>query len=116
MKKIIILTLIIMLTACSTHISDISVISTKNINLEEININRIPQRKLVTGKDKKFIFLVIPFGIPKIKGAVNDALEKGNGDLMIDASLYWKGWWFIVGYSGFEIKGNVVNIKGGVNE
>ncbi|MDD4556214.1 MAG: hypothetical protein PHE89_02645 [Alphaproteobacteria bacterium] len=100
------------LCGCTTHLTDLSMISNKNINLNEIDIDRSPQRKYVIGEDKKFILIFFPLGQPKIKEALNDALEKGNGDLMIDASLYVTSWWFIVGQTGIEIKGTVVNTKG----
>ena len=102
----------ICLSSCTTHLTDLSVISNKNIALDNIDIDRSPQRKLVVGEDKKFIFLFIPLGQPKIREAVNDALKKGNGDLIVDASLYVKYWWFLVGQTSIEIKGTVVNTKG----
>lgn len=88
-------------------------ISTKNINLEKTDIDSLPQRKNVIGEDKKGIIIFIPTGRPTIQAAVNDALEKGNGDLLIDASLDCEGWWFIFGEIGYKIKGTVVNTKVG---
>ena len=111
MKKYLIL-MMIFLSGCSTHLTDLSMISNKNINLEKIDIDRAPQRKLVEGEDSKFIFLFFPFGTPKIKEAVNDALQKGNGDLIVDASLYAKSWWFLVGQTSIQIKGTVVDTRG----
>ena len=104
--------MLIFLSGCTTHITDLSMISNKNINLEKIDIDRAPQRKLVEGEDSKFIFLFFPLGTPKIKEAVNDALQKGNGDLIVDASLYAKSWWFLVGQTSIQIKGTVVDTRG----
>lgn len=113
MKKFILTTLTVLcLSACTTHITDISIISNKNITLDKIDIDRCPQRKLVEGEDSKFIFLFIPLGQPKIKEAVNDALQKGNGDLIVDASLYKKSWWFLIGQQSIQIKGTVVKTRG----
>jgi len=100
------------LVGCTTHITDISVVSNKQVELRRVNINRASQHKNVVGQDTKFVFLFIPLGTPTIQQALNDALEKGNGDLMIDASLYYKGWWFLVGQNTIEIKGTVVNTRG----
>ena len=111
MKKYLLITLLF-LSACTTHMTDLSMISNKNINLSQINIDRAPQRKLVEGEDSKFVLLFIPFGLPKIKEAVNDALHKCDGDLIIDASLYHKWWWFIIGVDTIQIKGTVVNTRG----
>ncbi|PZP39466.1 MAG: hypothetical protein DI585_04060 [Pseudomonas fluorescens] len=102
----------LLLSGCSTHLTDVSMISNKSVELESINIDKAPQRKLVEGSSTKFIFLIIPFGYPTIKEALNNALEKGQGDLMVDASIYREGWWFLVGQDTIKIKGTVVNTKG----
>ena len=94
MKRVIMLLIsVLYISGCSTH--------------------KLPQSKNVIGKDKKFVFLFIPFGQPTIKGALNDALQKGNGDLMVDASVYVTNWWFLIGQTGIEIKGDVVKTREG---
>lgn len=110
MKKVIYIIFVFMLSACSTLVSNISVVSTKDVNLEDVDISKLT-KKPVVGKNKKMSILFILTGIPRIEKAVDDALAKGEGDLMIDASLYYKTWWFIIGQYGFEIKGTVVNTK-----
>ena len=72
--------------------------------LDETNIYNID--------DVAFIFL-FPLGQPKLKEALNNALEKGQGDLMVNASVYVTGWWFLIGEVGIKIKGDVVNTRGG---
>ncbi|MDY4842150.1 MAG: hypothetical protein SO314_07295 [Alphaproteobacteria bacterium] len=117
MKHIIaIFIMAIYLSSCTTHITDLSMISNKNINLNRVNIDTLSQKKNVEGEDSKFVFLFIPFGQPTLKGALNDALEKGQGDLMVDASVYVTSWWFLIGETGIKIKGDVVNTKGVVNK
>ena len=111
-KTFSILTILLFMCGCSTHITDLSMISNKNINLNKVDIDRLPTKKHIEGKDRKFVFLFIPFGVPTLKEALNDALEKGEGDLMVDASVYKTGWWFGFGEIGIKIKGNVVNTKG----
>ena len=41
----------------------------------------------------------------------DDALNKGNGDVLIDAVLHSKAWWFICGQSTLEVKGTVVKTR-----
>ena len=101
------------LSGCATHISDLSMISNKNLDLGKIDLDSLPQKKHVEGRDDKFVFLFIPFGAPTLKEALNDALKKGGGDLMVNASVYVTGWWFLIGRQGISIKGDVVNTKGG---
>ena len=113
MKRILMLVIsVLYMSGCTTHLTDLSMISNKNVSLNKVDIDKLPQKKNVEGEDLKFVFLFIPFGQPTLKGALNDALEKGHGDLMIDASVSTTGWWFLVGQTGLKIKGDVVNTKG----
>ncbi|MDY0270036.1 hypothetical protein [Trichloromonas sp.] len=98
---------------CSVRLGDLSTISTQNVNLDKIDLDSLPQVKGVTGKDTKFVFLFIPFGVPHLEDAVDDALEKGGGDLITDAVIHARGWWFLIGQNTLEVKGNVVKTRGG---
>ena len=104
------------LTSCSEHISDLSIVSTKDVDITDIDIDKLP-KKTIKADDKKFYFLFFPIGMSRVSNAVDKALEKGNGDLLINSSLYYKRWWFIVvGLQGYEIVGTVVNTKDGVQK
>ncbi len=117
MKKILLSALALLsLSSCTTHLTDLTIISNKNIELEKINIDRAPQRKNVVGSDSKFVLFFIPLGVPKLREAVNDTLAKGNGDTIIDASVYVKEWWFIFGQLSIEVRGTVVNTKGAAKQ
>lgn len=110
MKKIICLVLAcVLLNACSSRLMGASIISTKPVDLPpHANLYEYPCQK-VSGTDSVFM-VVVPWRIPRIKHAVNDALEKGNGDLMIHSTIYTHYWWFIVGRYTIEVKGTVVNL------
>lgn len=111
-KYIIALLMIFMLSACTTRISGITLISDKNIQSKNvIRVSQLSKTKNVVGTSNKFLFLFIPFGTPTLQEALDDALTKANGDLMIDASLYYTWWWFLIGQQKFELKGTVVNTK-----
>jgi hypothetical protein len=103
----------LLLGGCSVRMADMSVVSTRNVTLDRVDIDNMPQVKRVVGKDSKFMFLFIPFGIPHLEDAVDDALDKGNGDVMVDAVIYSQGWWFIVGVNTIKVKGTVVKTRGG---
>lgn len=131
--KIFICILSIFIGGCTTHIIDLSMISNKNIALDKIKLDNVStqaekyalikkridppsQRKMIEGEDSRFGFLFgflsIPFGQPRIENAVSDALKRGNGDLIIDASIYLKQLGFLIGFTSIQIKGTVVSIKG----
>ena len=116
MKKII-LTLAIIASlscsACSTRIAGMTVLSNRPIKTKNVEVSKLPQTKNVVGESKRFVFLFIPFGRPTIREALDDALMKADGDLMINPSLYSTFWWFIFGEVGYELHGNVVNTRKG---
>jgi hypothetical protein len=86
---------------------------TKNVSLKGIDLNKLEGRR-VEGKDANFVFIFIPFGMPHLEDAVDSALEKGRGDLMLDAVIYTSSWWFIVGQDIIKVKGTVVNTSGAI--
>lgn len=99
--------------ACSSmRIGDFTLCSTKNVALDNVDLDKLPQKTEVIGEDKKFVFLFIPFGIPRLENAVDDALAKGGGDLMVDTAVYAEQWWFLVGQTGLKVKGTVVKTRG----
>lgn len=111
MKILMTLAIILGLSACSTHLTDVSVLSNKNINLKTVDIDDAPKVKNVVGRDSKLVLVFIPLGTPQLKEAVNDALRKADGDLIVDASVYRKNWWFIIGQETLEINGTVVKTR-----
>jgi len=90
-----------------------SVLSTRNVSLDKVNMDELPQVRNVAGIDSKWMILFFPIGIPHLENAVDDALNKGDGDLMIDAVLSAGGWWFLVGKNTIIAEGTVVKTRGG---
>ncbi len=102
-----------LLTACgSTRLADLNAVSTRDVNLDRIDLDTLPG-EVIEGESSAFIFLFIPFGSPTLQDAVDDALDKSNGDLMVDAVAYQSSWWFLIGQSKITIKGTVVDTHGG---
>lgn len=100
------------LGACAVRVADLTLISTKNIDLANVHID-MKQGTRVTGEDCAIALLgLIPLGIPNLEAAVDDALEKGKGNLMIDQVTYRKGSYFIlVSESCIEVEGTVLNVS-----
>jgi len=102
----------LILTGCSTRLGGMSVVSTRNVTLDRVDLDRLPQVRNITGKDSKFILLFIPFGIPSLEDAVDDALRKGGGDLLVDAVIHRRGWWFLIGETSLTVTGTAVKTRG----
>ena len=99
------------LNACTVRVGDLTVVATQNVNLDHVDLDKLPQTKGIRGEDSVFIFLFIPFGVPNLKEAIDDAMLKGNGDVMVDAVIYRTTWWFLVGMDSIEVKGTVVKTR-----
>ena len=97
---------------CMTRIGDMTMLSTRSVSLDKMDIDKLPQTRNVMGRDSKFIFICIPLGVPHLKDAVDDALSKGGGDLMTDVAIYQGGWWFLFGETTLEVRGTVVKTRG----
>lgn len=65
------------LTGCTTRITDFTVISTKNVDLNSKSLKRGSER--VTGEDPVYIIVFFPTGVTNLKEAIDDAIEKVPG-------------------------------------
>ena len=87
---------------CSQRIADFTGISTKNIYAKGVDVSALPKAKGIKGSDIRFL------GInANIKDALDEALEKGDGNLMIDCAVYV---WTAPFVGGYEVRGTVVNV------
>lgn len=97
-------------SGCMTRMADCTVASTKNVKLTRLDIDSLPRTEGVEGTSVQPTFLFIPLsGLPNVKDALDDALAKGHGDLMVNAVFYQGGWWFLFGENIITVKGEVVN-------
>jgi|LGVE01.1.fsa_nt_gb hypothetical protein len=103
---------LIFICGCATRLADLTIASTRNVALDEVDLDSLPQTQGVVGEDSSFVFLFIPFGFPHLEDAIDDALDKAGGDVMLDAIIYSKSWWFLVGQNKLEVKGTVVKTRG----
>jgi len=101
-----------LLAGCSVRVADLTLISTKNIDLNEARFDARKGRR-TKGEDCVFAPLgLIPLGVPNLEEAVDDALEKGNGNIMIDEVTYRKEAYFIIAsVSCIEVEGTVLKIS-----
>jgi hypothetical protein len=84
------------LGGCTQRIGDLTFVSTRNIDLSDAQLD-VRQGRRVKGEDCKIWPLgLIPTGIPTLQAAVDDALDKGNGNVMVDQVTYSSGFYFIL--------------------
>lgn len=108
-RALIVLFAVILCAGCTTRVGDFTLASTKNVDLGNAQLD-VKKGKRVSGEDCKFMFLFIPIGIPSVREAVDDALTKGGGNVMVDQVTYMRGWWFIIGQNCFVVEGTVLDV------
>lgn len=94
-----------MIVGCTTRLGDFTVISTKNVD-----VSGVKPGDRFSGEDcVSMLFGMIPMGEINWKNAMDQALERGKGDVMVDVVLTAKGWAipYIWGQQCMEIAGTV---------
>ena len=101
---------LLMLSGCPVRVADLTMVSTKNIDLSNTRLDaRTGQRQ--TGEDCRFVLLGLPiFGLPNMEEAVDKALEKGKGNVMVDEVTEYKNIWVVLGFiSCINVEGTVLS-------
>lgn len=96
------------LSGCSIRMMDLTVGSSKNFDLNSGNLQK---GERIVGEDSVPVFLMIPFGTPNMKEAVDNAIEKehcavGLSDVVITQNNHTL--LMLVGSLGYEVEGNLI--------
>lgn len=111
MKKIALITALtaVTMSSCVTRITDFTVLSTKNVNLNKMGQYKKGPR--VTGEDKKMIICVIPTGTPDVKEAIDNAIEAHpKGVALTNGVVHSKSFYipYIYGEFSYVVEGDVL--------
>ena len=84
------------LPGCATR-SDLTAVSSKNVNLSNIQIDRSKSKGRVTGEDCQHFVLIFPTsGVPTIDEALDRALESVNANVLLDAVVDYETFYFLL--------------------
>ena len=115
MKHVIVLLgLTFMLAGCVVRQGDFTVLSDKLVDAKNFDLSKATQKGRVKGEDKSRIIVFIPTKAnPSLEGAIDDALEKGDGDVLVDATVHSYSWYipYIYGEAGWTVEGQVVKTR-----
>lgn len=96
-------------SGCSVRVADLTLVSTKNIDLSDANFDAKKGQR-AKGEDCVVHLLGIPLGVPNLEKAVDKALETGRGNVMVDQVTYANAVNFIIaGQSCIEVEGTVLH-------
>lgn len=119
MKKSITLILSILalssLTSCSNRLLDVTILSTKNIDLNNLSGYNTDTNKRVTGENYTDIICFIPLGYPSAKEAADRAIEQQGGKCVgLTNATLTERWWYIpliYGRIYLEVEGDPIMKK-----
>lgn len=96
-----------LLTGCTQRVTDFTVISTKNVDLNSKSLKRGAER--VRGEDPIYMVLIIPIGIKTdLKQAIDNAIEKVPGAVaLVDGVVSFSNFYipFIFGRTTYIVVG-----------
>lgn len=101
---------LLFLFGCEQRLGDFTFLSSKNIDLANLEMEAAENAPIVEGEDSKPIIFVFRTGVPNLKEAVDRAIESGRGTALSDVSIYYTSWYipYIVGENKFRVRGKVV--------
>lgn len=101
-------------SGCVVRHGDFSVVSNKLVRTSGFELGKADRVRGIEGKEITHIIIFFPTGgPPTLEGALDDALEKGGGDVMTDAVITSWSWYipYLYGQMGWGVKGDVVKTR-----
>jgi len=108
-RKLLIATLccsIVVLSGCTSRITDFTIISTKNIDLSKVSSYTKGSNR-VSGEDKMHIILFIPTALNiSVKQAIDNAIQSVPGCVaLVDGVVSQSAFYFLYGYQSYIVEG-----------
>lgn len=108
---------VFLLASCTARNSEMSLIVPKNANLTVEKLSSARVIRNIKGEHTSYVLVFIPLGQPNIKDAINQIIEKTNGDALINVRISNITKWFILGgINRIEIVADVVVTDDGKGE
>jgi len=107
---------VLVCAGCAERQGDMTICSTRNVNLAGLANARTGSEPRVEVKDVRHILLIFPVtGSGNLKEAFDKAMDAGKGDTLADVVIY-RYWWYVpplYGQSGWKVKATVLNSAAG---
>lgn len=101
-------------TGCVSDQGTLQVVAPRPVQLDlrEMDLQRASIRRDVRGTETRVTsVLLLPTGeSPRLEQAVEDALLDHGGDVMVRARVRTLDFWFLIGITTLEVRGDVVDL------
>jgi hypothetical protein len=101
-------------SACTIRTADLTLATNRLVELDRVDLDTLPTQRRVKGQDSKFIPIIFPAVSlqPSLEAAIDDALNKGAGDLLTDAVVKIQTLFFVFGIvQTLTVEGDVVDTR-----
>lgn len=102
------------LPGCMTDQGRLPIVATRPVQLDlrDVDTSRLAVQRDVTGSDTRVTsVLFLPTGeSPRLENAVENALLEYGGDVMVRVRVRAIDWWFLIGVSTLEVRGDVIDL------
>ncbi len=96
---------IVLGTACTYRLGDLTIMSSKNVELSKMDMYKKCAERSVGEDSVPIIFF--PIGMPSIEEACDRAIEKAGGTFLTDAVITYEFFALIFGYLKYKVEGEV---------
>ncbi|MCC8148516.1 hypothetical protein [Akkermansia sp.] len=114
-KHLLLASFALLAVSCTNRLADLTVASTKNMDLKHTAGYTTNYNVRSKGEDKKHIVLFFPTGFPNVKEAIDNAIEKNGPNCvgLTNATLEEKWFYipFIYGQISFVAEGDPIMRK-----
>ncbi len=104
-----------LLPSCTTRLLDLTVTSSKNIDLNNKEGYVVSNNARTRGSDTQHIIFCFPLGMPDVREAMDKAIEKnGNNAVALSNMTLESTWWwipFIYGQLTYTVEGDPIYKK-----
>jgi hypothetical protein len=96
------------LTGCSSQVGAFTLLSTHNVEVSRIDLKKMDLGRH-QGTSTRFWLLCIPIGrAPSIDEAIDDCIERGRGDFVLNARVYDNSWTCLLfSWGSYVVQGEV---------
>jgi hypothetical protein len=105
------------LAGCATDEGHLTLASTRPVSIDardlrDLDFEKLPVMRDIEGSHTAVtsVLLIPTFTGPHLEVAVEDALDRGHGDLLTRAHVSTTKWWFLIGVETLTVRGNVVDL------
>jgi hypothetical protein len=107
----------ILLPGCMTDQGHLTLATTRPVSIAardiiDLDLDKLPGMRDIAGSSTAVtsVLFIPTMAGPRLEDAVDDAIERGHGDVLTRARVHTTKYWFLVGIETITVRGNVIDL------